>query len=236
MSALLLAAGLMFSAAPAGPNPYLAQARVLYQGLEYEKALVKLKRAEETPGLPDAEHVEVLVYIGLCRYQLGDEAAARTAFRAALKADPAVRLPPLTSPKIVAVFNAEVAKAAPPPTETPKATEPPKLAETPKAAPEPAVAAATTTTTPTETAATGKPGKVIWPTLVAAGVAAALVGTAAYFGKTASDRAAAARRADYASDAASISKDAQNDAHIANGLYAAAGGVAALGVVFIIVF
>jgi tetratricopeptide (TPR) repeat protein len=233
MSAIVLAASLLFSAAPASPNPYLAQARVLYQGLEYEKALLKLKKAEETKGLPDAERVEVLIYSGLCHYQIGEEPAARAAFRAALKVDVKAQLPPLTSPKIAAVFDEEVAavapKAAPPP-------EPVKVVEAPKAQPEPAVAAAATPPPVESTDAKAKPGKVIWPSIVAAGVAAVLVGTAAYFGKTASDRANEAKGTPYASDAVSISKDAQNKAHIANGLYGAAGGVAALGVVFVFVF
>jgi len=236
MCALVLAASLMFGAAPApvaaSPNPYLAQARVLYQGLEYEKALLKLKKAEETKGLPDTERVEVLVYSGLCHYQLGEEPAARAAFRAALKIDVKAQLPPLTSPKIAAVFNEEVAAVAPKPAEPVKVVETPR----PQPQPEPAVAAAKPTPPTESTETKEKQSKVIWPSLVAAGVAAVLVGTAAYFGKTASDRANEAKGTAYASDAVTISKDAHDKAHVANALYGAAGGVAALGVVFIFVF
>jgi hypothetical protein len=235
MTALLVAAGLLLGAVPANPNPYLAQARVLYQGLDYEKALLKLQRAQESPTLPDAERAEILVYVGLCRHQLGDEAAARASFRAALQVDPKVQLPPLTSPKIAAAFDEEVATwekahAAPPKVEAPKPEERPKGVEAPEPAalprPEPSGGHAEE----------GKPGKLLWPSLVAAGVAAVLVGSAAYFGQAANDRADAARKATFASDTATLSKEAQDKARTANVLYGTAGGIAALGVVFIIVF
>ena len=108
MNALLVM--FVLATTPAKPNPYLAQAKVYYQGLEYEKCLQRLDQAARWRNTP-REAVEVELYAGLCKYNLGRFKDAEDNFYLALQLDPDAGLPPFTSPKILALFEEVRARA-----------------------------------------------------------------------------------------------------------------------------
>ena len=82
----------------------LAQAKVLYADVEFEKCIAKLASADRG-GLTLEERKEVLLYRGLCEAASGQSAPASRAFAALLEAFPTARLPAFTSPKIQALFE-----------------------------------------------------------------------------------------------------------------------------------
>ncbi len=241
MGTLLLVAALLAAEEPA-PNPYLSQARVLYQGLEYEKALARLERALKWKQTGDEERAEIHLLLGLCHYQLGATARARQDWERGLAIDPKLALPPMTSPKIRADFDEVRARVAPPvetppprietaprvgPTTTPVAKLPPPDVTAPIAqpvVPAPAPAARTVA------------GKNHVPWLVAGGAAAVLAGAGGFFAYRASANAQAAYGTHYASDAAALGNEARRNATTANILYGAAGAAAAAGVALYFVF
>lgn len=227
------------AAAPAAKaNPFLAQAKVLYQGLNYEKALDRLKKAMAWTGTSQAEMAEIHLYRGLSHLQLGREKQGREALRAAVLADADVRLPPMCSPKLASVFNEEAAAvrpAAPPP---PVEVAPPPVAVAvapPVVEPAPNAAPAGATAPPAEPAVVKKE-HVRWPSYVAFAAAVVLAGVGGYMGYDALERSKQATDAQYADDHVRLNGEARQRADLANGLYGAAGGVAALGLVFLFTF
>ena len=111
---LIVALGLwaLPAAAQPGPNPFLTQARVFYQGLEFERCIQRLEQAVQRESTP-AEQAEIELYAGLCHYHLADEKTAKERFARAVALDARIALPPFTSPKIVAVFDEVRAKVSP---------------------------------------------------------------------------------------------------------------------------
>jgi tetratricopeptide (TPR) repeat protein len=86
------------------PNPYLLQARELFEQLDFERCLVRLRQAfqwkSNTQDLRDIE-----VYGGLCSLNLGQRSEAEEHFKLALKLDPNCTLPELVTPKAVKLFT-----------------------------------------------------------------------------------------------------------------------------------
>ncbi|MGQ0504611.1 MAG: hypothetical protein ACT4TC_04770 [Myxococcaceae bacterium] len=123
-----------------GPNPYLGQAKVFYQGLEFEKCLQRLSPAHKWNNTAE-EAVEVEIYAGLCAYNLADERKASERFTAALKLDSKAALPAMTSPKITAFFRSVAIKLekkrAPPPKPLPPLPPEPEPVTTKTAPPPP---------------------------------------------------------------------------------------------------
>ncbi len=124
-----------------GPNPYLGQAKVFYQGLEFEKCLQRLSQAHRWSSTPE-EAVEIELYGGLCSYNLGKEARALERFAAALQLDPQAQLPAMTSPKIVELFRTVASKVersqkATASVEEPRERPEPKEPKEPRERPEP---------------------------------------------------------------------------------------------------
>jgi hypothetical protein len=85
-------------------NPYLAEAKALASGLEFERCVERLKQAQtqwrSTPG----ELGEIEVWSGLCHFSLGHRRQAVEHFRTALRIDESTDLPPYSSPKAVELF------------------------------------------------------------------------------------------------------------------------------------
>ncbi len=115
----------------AGPNPHLRAAKVFYDEFQFSRCVQQLEQAARAPAT-GPELVEIELYGGLCRYNLGDFKGSDEHFRIALRLDPEVALPPLTSPKISERFE-QARLAARPPPDAPTLTPP-----APPAAPEPA--------------------------------------------------------------------------------------------------
>lgn len=108
LPASLLLAALSAEPSPAGAaaevNPYLAQARSLYQRLEPQACLYQLDRASRWKSTP-SECVDIELLAGLCSFFSGNELAASDRFELALRLNPGAQLPPNTSPKIGEVFE-----------------------------------------------------------------------------------------------------------------------------------
>lgn len=124
------------------PNPYLAQARVFYQGGEFKKCLDRVKQAERWDS-SIKELAEVSLYAGLCHFNVRKQKDAELDFLRAVQTDPSLELPAATSPKIVEVWNRVRAKVPRP--ESPP--EPPLVPTAKEPEPEP-IATATPTQRP----------------------------------------------------------------------------------------
>lgn len=74
----------------------------LYKQTEYEQAVVQFESVAGRPGLGDADRAEALLWVGLSQAGAGEVELAAKTFRAAVEADPAVVVPPQTSPALVA--------------------------------------------------------------------------------------------------------------------------------------
>lgn len=220
------------SAAPR-PNPYLAQAKVFNQGLEYEKCLQRLVQASRWPSSAK-EQVDIELYGGLCSFGAGRAEDAKERFALALQLDPKAALPPFTSPKITELFNdvrqrlgltgtaAAVTAKTPPPAEPPVPTTP---TDRPlAAAPAPSLTPRAEPVSP----AAKKPwlhvaGKdaALPASLGVASLAA--TGAAVYLGVMAGSLEAQANAAPFQADALRIGGQAQTAALWANVGYAVAG-------------
>jgi tetratricopeptide (TPR) repeat protein len=131
----LLATLLLLIAAPAladgGAAPYLRAANMLYQKLEYEKALDQLERARKVAaGLED--DVKISLWEGILLAELGRMDDARTAFNTALALSVDAKLPVKVSPKVTAEFEKlrvdakkELARAVTPAPIVPNPARPP---------------------------------------------------------------------------------------------------------------
>ncbi|MBK7862939.1 MAG: hypothetical protein IPJ65_30880 [Archangiaceae bacterium] len=222
--------GLVLFALAATPNPYLAQAKVLHQGLEFEKCLKRLDQAGRWQSTT-AELAQVELYFGLCAFGLGKAKDAAEHFEMGLKLDPALELPPLVGPKVTAMFErakeklagAPAVEAKPEPTPTP----PPAAVEEPKAPPVVAVE-------PAPVVAPQRPVRLAAP-LVLVGVGAVSAAVAAYFGVTAQSLARQAKEPTaFQSDALAWSSQAKTDALLCNVLWAVAGAAVIAAVITLI--
>jgi tetratricopeptide (TPR) repeat protein len=205
------------------PNPFLVQAKVHYQGLEFEKCLRRLDQAGRWKQSTRAEQVEIELYSGLCAFNLGNEEEARKSFSLALEMDPKVELPPYSSPRLVTFFDAlaqrslpaeapdEEAAPAAPPTPAPPAPvqDTPRQVELqPAAPPEPPLLA------PAPAAPASK--KLLFPVLLS-GTSAVAAGGAVYFGLQArSEEDKANDRDTFYEDALAHRDDARQNAKLAN--------------------
>ena len=97
--------------AQASGSDLLSQAKILYDDLQYDAALGKLKAALKVGDLERAEIVEVYKYMGFIYLIQGKEKYAEASFKLLLKYDPDHQLNPLmTAPKFIDFFNRVKAK------------------------------------------------------------------------------------------------------------------------------
>lgn len=198
-------------------NVELERGHAAFENLKYEQALGHFTRslgvAEST-----AERVDAYLSIGMTRFELGDEAGARQAFRDALALDRRAMLSPLASPKIESAFADERARfvvneplpvVTPPPEPTPvTATVPPPAVTT----------------------------RSHLPTIIAAAAGVAVITTGILIGlsarRTQDDAAAAA----FAADAKALDDKAHSRARTANILYGVGGALGAFAFVYEVAF
>lgn len=211
------------------PNPYLAQARVFYQGAEFKKCVERLKQAERFES-SQQERAEVALYQGLCRFYLKKPVEAEADFERALQLDVTTELPAASSPKIVEVWKRVRARyplpVAPPPPPVVVAPEKPTVTVLVPAEPPP----------PAPVVVEAEPQRplpvapfVVGGLAVAAGIAAAT------FGLLANSNDIAARTASFQSDAIAQRRQAETFALVANVSWgvAAASGITALVLFFV---
>lgn len=208
-------------------NPYLAQARVFYQGGEFKKCLDRVKQAEKWDSSTQ-ELAEVSLYAGLCRFNSKQQKQAEVDFLRALQTDPSLELPAATSPKIVEAWNrvrAKVPRPAPPvapplTTPEPERDSTPPVVVTPTPTADPAVV-----TLEPAPPAKGPPVAAF----VMGGVAVAAVAVGVSFGLLANSNNSAAVMAPFQSDAVALRGTAQTWALVANLSYVTAGAAALTG-------
>lgn len=87
----------------AQPNPFLAEAKTLYQDLDFERCVSRLAQASAWQSTKD-ELRDIELYLGLCEFNLGRTKKAAQHFRTALRIDETAGLPPYSSPKVVDLF------------------------------------------------------------------------------------------------------------------------------------
>ncbi|MBX5483795.1 MAG: hypothetical protein IRZ16_18385 [Myxococcaceae bacterium] len=211
---VLVFLGACAAAAQTGPNPYLGQAKDLYQELEFEQCLARLDQAARWPHSTPKELTEIEIYAGLCHFNLENVDQAETRFRAALKLNPAVTLPPYTSPRINALLyklKGELAATAPPPSDSPTQ---PELAPPPPSNPPPAL---------NDLTAKGPRGRSLTVPLALGGVAVVAAGAATFLGLQARSLEQQAHAAHFESDAIALGQTAQQRATFANVGFAVAG-------------
>ena len=88
----------------AQPNPFLAQAKELYQSLDFERCVSRLEQASTQWQSTKDELRDIELYGGLCHLSLGHRKEAAEHFRTALRIDESADLPPYSSPKAVDLF------------------------------------------------------------------------------------------------------------------------------------
>jgi len=244
MVPLLLA--LALTARPEGSNRYLEQARLEYQALAYEQAVELLKAALSVPGTSAAEVAEIHLFRGLCTLQMGREESGRAGLRAALRADPSIELPPLTSPKIRDIFDEEARVQG----RAPVSVDPPRVEAKPEVEPLPAVepklepalvpvqgpAPAEAKAFEVRSAPPAVAPRVRWPAYATWGLAVVSAGIGGLCGYQAGNLADQSAAAQYASDHVHLNQQARDKSRLANGFYGAALGLGILGGAFFFAF
>lgn len=110
LTLLLLA---IATAAHAGPNPAIAEARLLAEQLKYEKALKAVAAAREVPGNDRAQVLELLMLEAVLSGALSRRPQATRAFRELLLLDSGHSLPADQPPRVrTAYFEAQAWAAA----------------------------------------------------------------------------------------------------------------------------
>ncbi|SEM45500.1 hypothetical protein SAMN05444354_11725 [Stigmatella aurantiaca] len=206
------------------PNPFLVQAKVHYQGLEFEKCLRRLDQATRWKKNTRAEQVDIELYSGLCAFNLGNEEEARKAFSLALEMDPQVELPPYSSPRLVTFFDAlsqrttpaeEPDEEAAPPAPAPAPPPPAPAQDTPRQVelqPAPPPEQPLLTQAPPAP----QPKKLLFPVLLSS-TSAVAAGGAVYFGLQArSEEEKANDRDTFYEDSLAHRDDARQNAKFAN--------------------
>jgi hypothetical protein len=215
------------------PNPYIGQAKRLYDRLEFEKCLHRIEQAGQWQNTP-AEQAQIELYAGLCGLGLGNEQEALEHFEMALKLDPGLTAPPGGGPKVRSVFakahdnlvreSPELfqPKAAAPASElktpTPEPAPPPPAAITPAD-----VAAQSAAPAPATATATVAPARSLSAVpFVIAGVGVAAVIAASILGVQAKSFQQMKMNATFESDAVAFANQSQGLAIGADVLFAAA--------------
>ena len=199
----------------AGDNPYLAQAKTLYDALEFERCLERIKQAKAWDSSA-AERIEVEMYAGLCAISVGRESEARDAFQVVVRLCPTCTVAKFTSPRIVALFD-EVAKDVN--ARAPVKVVPPVAATTPPSALAPVSVAAQV------------PVRSWWVPSILAGAAVAATGVGAGFGVASLNQERQAKVKTYEVDMQREGDWARASARNANISYGVAGAFAVAAVV-----
>ena len=226
-----------FSARAQTANPYLSQAKVFFQGLDFEKCVKRLNAAAKWKANSNETLAEVQLYLGLCKLGLNKDAEAAEHFERSVSLNRDIELPPLQSPKTRAFFESAktrmektlglAAKPAPiPMAPTPSAPVP--VPDAPKQAtlvPQP-----TSETTP-DMVAPAPQGKRLAAPIALAGTSAVAAGLAAYFGVQAKSLEGQANAANFQSDAVTLGQRARTQALLSNSAWGVAGATAAAAVI-----
>jgi hypothetical protein len=205
---------------------YLSNAKVLFQGLEYEKCIRRLQKTESLDATV-SERAEIQLYLGLCQAGRGDLATALTHFRTARALDASLKLPPGLGPKTTQLFESArqaTTAAEEPVIDAPRVVEAPpaEAPAPPQLVPAQIASAPLSLVTPPEPEHGPR-----WVGHALVGIGAASLGTAIFFGVSAKSSIATAQRAQFDSEMAAASARGVRDAQIANACFIGAGVAAA---------
>jgi hypothetical protein len=218
-----------------GKNVYLEQARVLYEGLEYERALQRLGQAALWRGNSHQDQVDIELYSGLCEYNLGHKEQADDRFQMALRLDREAHLPRGISPRISRAF-ARVKAQLPTTVEPQSPDAPTQTTETAQVTPSLTPKEVPSVVEPAATVATElrqeSPSHA--PSIVLGAAAVAAVGLGAYFGLQAknNENAASSLNTPWAQAQADLSS-AKGQATGANVAFAVAGSAAVTAIILL---
>lgn len=102
---------LLLSVVLAGPlpdeqpaNPFLQQAKELYEHLDFEKCMQRIKQATQWKGSSVRDLRDIELFGALCSLNLNQRAEAAERFKLALRIDEDLELPEFASPKAVKLF------------------------------------------------------------------------------------------------------------------------------------
>jgi hypothetical protein len=222
-------------------NPYLAQARALYERLEPQACLSQLDRASRWKSTP-AECVDIELLAGLCSFFSGNEQAAADRFELALRRSLDAKLPPNTSPKIGELFErirqqlahhvTEQRPPAPPPPAPVQAQPPSALRALPPSVVRPASEAGESMPAP---AAPGAGRRSYWGPAALGGAAVLATAAGIILGVRAKQLQDKANDLNTPNDEAKrVGASAIASAQAANWVFAAAAGSAAVGVGWVV--
>ncbi len=216
------------------PNPFLAQAKELYEALDFEKCMQRIKQASTWKNSSVRDQRDVELYGALCALNLGQRAEAAERFKLALRIDEDLELPEFASPKAVKLFlyvkrKLRTPTVAPMPDEdlpadapTPAKLEAKQAAERNEPEPKPVVV-----TSPSALS------KHVAPIVLGVG-ALAVSGIAIGFGAHAKSLERYAKTLTFESDYLATRSSAQTSATIANVAFGIAGALAVAAIVVLI--
>jgi tetratricopeptide (TPR) repeat protein len=229
---------------------YLVAAARLYENLEYERALDQLNKARKLSRGPDDDAV-ISLYEGIILGDMGKRDASLSAFREGLLLNPEIQLPVRVAPKVQKAFEdmRTAVKKEMAPVLAKREEERQRRAlrdEQQKKEQERAAQAARTppsndrpleaVLTPSGPGPAPPPLVIVGPPpptrsvpvapLVLAGIAVAAAGTGAYFGVQSRSDVQAAGTAPWQDNTIAHLQSAQNEALLANILFAGAGAFA----------
>jgi tetratricopeptide (TPR) repeat protein len=206
---------------PQSPNAKLREAQIFYDELEFEQCIQRAAAAPR-PESSANELAQAELYNGLCQASLGRFKDAEDHFRIALRLDPSISLPRMTSPKVAAIYN--------------KTRD--RVLERDVARLETAGKASTTPTpadAPIESAHENSPRRLPWLSVTLGALGIASAGTTGYFGVGAKNYENLANNAAYDSDRSSLGQAAKRDALLANiALGVAAASLAGAVISFVV--
>ena len=237
----VLLLGAVSARAQSGANPYLSQAKVYFQALEFEKCIKRLTAASKWRDNTREALADIQLYFGLCKLGVLKDDEATEHFERSVSLNNDIALPPLQSPKTKALFDKAKARMSkilglgpkPVPDKAPApepAPVPPKAAvqDTPKAVtlvpPTPLETAPEVTTAPPQ-------GKRWVAPVVLGGASVAAVGLASFFGVQAKNLEGQANAAHFQSDAVQLGQQAKTQALLSNASWGVAGAAATAAVV-----
>lgn len=230
---MTLLALLLMTATPNGTaEELLARAQSSFERFKYKDGLEALSNVLLDPKLTNTQRARAYLLMGVGRFSVADQSGAKEAFREAFALSPSLTLPPLTSPKIAALFEqlrpvVETPSPQPEPPPSPSLEPAPSRVEAPVY--HPALSPARVDEPRPSDAR--RPFQRAVPGLVVAAVGLLAGAVGVGFGVAAADGAAAARAARFGSDTNTLNQQAQNSATTANVLFAVAGGLGGTGVV-----
>ena len=239
MLASLLSLQLALTPAPAAPPPApeaaFAQGTQRYRDAEFESALPLFQRAASTPDTGLRARAEL--WMGLTFFNLGNTRAARESFRAALIDDPKVVLPDDAPPPAVPMFSnlrSDLERSAPRPVPPEMQSRPPApQPDVPRADEHPAAPTDEPRTFREVPEAHEGSGAQIprWLPSVVVGAGAGVGVVAGGLKLASSSRFDDATRSRSAAEAASLSRSADGQQHLARTLAVTAVGLVAVATV-----